>query len=81
MPPETLRIERALFEIKRVVVGQDHLVERLLVALLSGGHCLLEGVPGVAKTLAVRTAATVVGGEFHRIQFTPDLVPSDIVGT
>jgi MoxR-like ATPase len=81
LPPETLRLERALFEIKRVVVGQDHLVERLLVAMLAGGHCLLEGVPGVAKTLAVRTAATVVGGDFHRIQFTPDLVPSDIVGT
>jgi MoxR-like ATPase len=81
MPPETLRLERALFEIKRVIVAQDHLVERLFVALLAGGHCLLEGVPGVAKTLAVRTAATVVGGEFHRIQFTPDLVPSDIVGT
>jgi MoxR-like ATPase len=81
LPPETLRLERALFEIKRVMVGQDNLVERLLVALLAGGHCLLEGVPGVAKTLAVRTVATVVGGTFHRIQFTPDLVPSDIVGT
>jgi MoxR-like ATPase len=81
VPPETMRLERALFEVKRVVVGQDHLVERLMVALLARGHCLLEGVPGVAKTLAVRTLATVVGGEFHRIQFTPDLVPSDLVGT
>jgi MoxR-like ATPase len=76
-----MRLERALFEVKRVVVGQDHLVERLMVALLARGHCLLEGVPGVAKTLAVRTLATVVGGDFHRIQFTPDLVPADIVGT
>ena len=81
VPPETLRLERALFEVKRVVVGQDRLVERLMVALLTRGHCLLEGVPGVAKTLAVRTLATVVGGQFHRIQFTPDLVPADIVGT
>jgi MoxR-like ATPase len=81
VPPETMRLERALFEVKRVVVGQDHLVERLMVALLARGHCLLEGVPGVAKTLAVRTLATVVGGEFHRIQFTPDLVPADITGT
>jgi MoxR-like ATPase len=81
VPPETMRLERALFEVKRVVVGQDRLVERLMVALLARGHCLLEGVPGVAKTLAVRTLATVVGGDFHRIQFTPDLVPADIVGT
>jgi MoxR-like ATPase len=81
VPPESMRLERALFEVKRVVVGQDHLVERLMVALLARGHALLEGVPGVAKTLAVRTLATVVGGDFHRIQFTPDLVPADIVGT
>jgi MoxR-like ATPase len=81
VPPETMRLERALFEVKRVVVGQDHLVERLMVALLARGHALLEGVPGVAKTLAVRTLATVVGGNFHRIQFTPDLVPADITGT
>ncbi|WP_157181224.1 AAA family ATPase [Actinopolymorpha alba] len=71
----------ALQEVKRVIVGQEHMVERLMVALLARGHCLLEGVPGVAKTLAVRTFATVVGGEFARLQFTPDLVPSDIVGT
>ena len=81
LPPQTTTLEQALFQIKRVVVGQDQLVERLLVALIAGGHCLLEGVPGVAKTLAVRTAARVVGGEFRRIQFTPDLVPADIVGT
>ncbi|WP_049561507.1 AAA family ATPase [Nonomuraea sp. SBT364] len=74
-------LERALFEVKRVIVGQDHMVERLLVAVLARGHCLLEGVPGIAKTLAAETMATVVGGTFARIQFTPDLVPSDIVGT
>jgi MoxR-like ATPase len=74
-------LERALFEVKRVIVGQDHMVERLLVAVLARGHCLLEGVPGIAKTLAAETTATVVGGTFSRIQFTPDLVPSDIVGT
>jgi MoxR-like ATPase len=74
-------LERTLFEVKRVIVGQDRLVERLLTALLAGGHCLLEGVPGVAKTLAAHTLATAVGGTFARIQFTPDLVPSDILGT
>jgi MoxR-like ATPase len=74
-------LERALFEVKRVIVGQDALVERMLVALLARGHCLLEGVPGVAKTLAVQTLATVSGGTFARVQFTPDLVPADIVGT
>ncbi|MGW0230551.1 AAA family ATPase [Actinopolymorpha singaporensis] len=88
MPPaagvpavEASLVAEALAEIKRVIVGQDHMVERLMVALLARGHCLLEGVPGVAKTLAVRTFATVVGGDFARLQFTPDLVPSDIVGT
>ncbi|GAB2578446.1 MoxR-like ATPase [Paractinoplanes abujensis] len=75
------RLERTLFEVKKVIVGQDRLVERLLTALLAGGHCLLEGVPGVAKTLAAETLAVAVGGSFHRIQFTPDLVPSDILGT
>jgi MoxR-like ATPase len=75
------RLERALFEVKRVIVGQDALVERMLVALLARGHCLLEGVPGVAKTLAAQTLATVTGGSFARVQFTPDLVPADIVGT
>ena len=74
-------LERALFDVKRVIVGQDRMVERMLVCLLARGHCLLEGVPGVAKTLAVQTMATVVGGSFARLQFTPDLVPSDLVGT
>jgi len=74
-------LEQTLFEVKKVIVGQDHLVERLLTALLADGHCLLEGVPGVAKTLAAETLAIAVGGAFTRIQFTPDLVPSDIVGT
>ncbi|HLU75989.1 MAG TPA: AAA family ATPase [Nonomuraea sp.] len=74
-------LRQALDEVRRVIVGQEHMVERLVVALLARGHCLLEGVPGVAKTLAASTLATVVGGTFARIQFTPDLVPSDIVGT
>ncbi|GIJ78287.1 MoxR-like ATPase [Micromonospora phaseoli] len=74
-------LDQTLYEVKRVIVGQDRLVERLLTALVADGHCLLEGVPGVAKTLAAQTLATVVGGTFSRIQFTPDLVPSDIVGT
>jgi MoxR-like ATPase len=74
-------LERAYFEIKRVVSGQDQMVERVLTALLARGHLLLEGVPGLAKTLTVRTVAQVFGGEFKRIQFTPDLVPSDLVGT
>ncbi|TCB95562.1 MoxR family ATPase [Micromonospora zingiberis] len=74
-------LDQTLNEVRRVIVGQDRLVERLLTALLADGHCLLEGVPGVAKTLAAQTLATVVGGTFSRIQFTPDLVPSDIVGT
>ncbi len=72
---------QALGQVQRVIVGQEHMVEQLMVGLLAKGHILLEGVPGVAKTLAVRSFATVVGGEFARIQFTPDLVPSDIVGT
>jgi len=74
-------LERVMFEVKRVIVGQERLVERLVVALLAQGHCLLEGVPGVAKTLAVETLARTVAGSFSRLQFTPDLVPSDIVGT
>jgi MoxR-like ATPase len=74
-------LERVVFEIKRVIVGQDRLVERMLVGLLARGHLLLEGVPGVAKTLAVETVARVVGGTFSRLQFTPDLVPADILGT
>ena len=79
--PEAALLERALFEVKRVVVGQDQMVERMLVALIARGHILLEGVPGVAKTLAVRTLADAVGGTFSRLQFTPDLMPGDIVGT
>ncbi|MBP2368567.1 AAA family ATPase [Pseudonocardia parietis] len=75
------RLERAVLEVKRVIVGQDRLVERMLVGLLAKGHLLLEGVPGVAKTLAVETFARVVGGSFSRLQFTPDLVPADILGT
>ncbi|HEX3426717.1 MAG TPA: MoxR family ATPase [Acidimicrobiales bacterium] len=74
-------LEDALFQIKRVIVGQDRMVERAFVCLLARGHCLIEGVPGLAKTLTVSTMATVVGGSFTRIQFTPDLVPADIVGT
>ncbi|MDQ6615560.1 MAG: MoxR family ATPase [Actinomycetota bacterium] len=74
-------LEDALFQIKRVIVGQDRMVERAFVCLLARGHCLIEGVPGLAKTLTVSTMAGVVGGSFTRIQFTPDLVPADIVGT
>ncbi len=74
-------LEKALFEVKKVIVGQDQLIERMLACLLARGHCLLEGVPGLAKTLAVETLAEVVGGTFARLQFTPDLIPSDIVGT
>ncbi len=75
------RVERAMFEAKRILVGQDHMVERLFVSWLARGHCLLEGAPGLAKTLAAETVATIIGGSFARIQFTPDLVPSDLVGT
>jgi MoxR-like ATPase len=78
---DATQLERAMFEVKRVIVGQDRMVERMFVALLARGHCLLEGVPGVAKTLAVETLARVVGGTFSRVQFTPDLVPADIIGT
>jgi MoxR-like ATPase len=74
-------LQAALWECKRVVVGQDAMLERVLVALLAGGHVLLEGVPGLAKTLTVRTLADVLGGSFSRVQFTPDLVPADLVGT
>src|SRR5437763_12897880 len=74
-------LQEALYEIKRVIVGQDAMLERLLVALLCNGHVLLEGVPGLAKTLTIKTLAAVLGGEFRRVQFTPDLVPSDLVGT
>src|SRR5919201_7021112 len=74
-------LEEALHEVKRVIVGQDAMLERLLVSLLAGGHVLLEGVPGLAKTLTVKTLAQVLGGTFRRVQFTPDLVPADLVGT
>jgi MoxR-like ATPase len=79
--PEAALLEATLFEIKKVIVGQDRAIERLLVGLLSRGHVLLEGVPGLAKTLAVETLAAVTGGSFARIQFTPDMLPADIVGT
>ena len=74
-------LEQALFEIKRVIAGQDAMLERVLVCLLAGGHLLIEGVPGLAKTLTIKTTAQVLGGSFQRVQFTPDLVPSDLVGT
>jgi MoxR-like ATPase len=74
-------LERLLFEMKKVIVGQDRLLERIIVALLARGHCLIEGVPGLAKTLTVETLSDAVGGTYSRIQFTPDLIPSDIVGT
>jgi MoxR-like ATPase len=74
-------LERALFEIKRVIAGQDTMLERVLVCLLADGHLLIEGVPGLAKTLTIKTTAEVLGGSFNRIQFTPDLMPSDLIGT
>jgi MoxR-like ATPase len=75
------KLEEALFEIRRVIAGQEEMLERLLLCLLAGGHLLIEGVPGLAKTLAIKSTASVLGGSFARIQFTPDLVPSDLVGT
>ena len=74
-------MEQILYEVKRVVVGQDRFLERMMVALLAGGHLLVEGVPGLAKTLTVKTLAQVLQGQFRRVQFTPDLVPADLVGT
>src|SRR3569623_1707103 len=74
-------MEQVLYEVKKIVVGQDRFLERVLVALLARGHLLVEGVPGLAKTLTVNTLADVVGGTFKRIQFTPDLVPADLIGT
>ena len=76
-----LPMERVLYEVKKIIVGQDLLLERLIVALLARGHILVEGVPGLAKTMAIKTLADSIGGEFKRIQFTPDLVPADLVGT
>jgi MoxR-like ATPase len=82
VPAETAQLmERILYEVKRVVVGQDRFLERVMVALLAQGHLLVEGVPGLAKTLTVRTLAATLRGSYKRIQFTPDLVPADLVGT
>ncbi|MCL4487516.1 MAG: AAA family ATPase [Chloroflexi bacterium] len=81
LAPDAPPMERVLYEVKKVIVGQDHLLERLLVALLARGHLLVEGVPGLAKTMAIKTLSESIGGEFKRIQFTPDLVPADLVGT
>ena len=78
---QNLPMERLLYEIKKIIVGQDHMLERLIVALLARGHILVEGVPGLAKTMAIKTVAEAIGGDFKRIQFTPDLVPADLVGT
>ena len=80
-PTDADVLEAALFEAKRVLVGQDHMIERLFICWLAQGHCLLEGAPGLAKTLAAETVARILGGTFSRIQFTPDLVPADLVGT
>jgi MoxR-like ATPase len=80
-PEDQKPMERVLYEVKKIIVGQDHLLERLVVALLARGHILVEGVPGLAKTMAIKTLAQVIGGEFKRIQFTPDLVPADLIGT
>ena len=75
------RLEEALYEVRRVIAGQEAMLERVLVCLLAGGHLLIEGVPGLAKTLTIKSTAAVLGGSFKRVQFTPDLVPSDLVGT
>jgi MoxR-like ATPase len=80
-PEDAPIMEQVLYEIKKVIVGQDHLLERVLVAILSQGHWLVEGVPGLAKTLTIKTLAEAIHGTFKRIQFTPDLVPADLVGT
>ena len=80
-PESRMMMEQLLYEVKKVIVGQDKLLERLIVALLARGHILVEGVPGLAKTMAIKTLAESIGGEFKRIQFTPDLVPADLVGT
>jgi MoxR-like ATPase len=80
-PDDAKPMERVLYQVKKVIVGQDHLLERLAVALLARGHILVEGVPGLAKTMAIKTLAEAIGGEFKRIQFTPDLVPADLIGT
>ncbi|MDR7463908.1 MAG: AAA family ATPase, partial [Armatimonadota bacterium] len=74
-------MRQVLYEVKRVIVGQDLMLERILVALLARGHVLIEGVPGLAKTLAIKTTARAIDCQFKRIQFTPDLVPADLIGT
>ncbi|HPU20633.1 MAG TPA: AAA family ATPase, partial [Alicycliphilus sp.] len=74
-------MEQLLYQVKRVVVGQDRFLERVMVAMLAQGHLLVEGVPGLAKTLTVKTLANCIQGQFKRIQFTPDLVPADLIGT
>ncbi len=74
-------MEQVLYEVKKVIVGQDNLLEKLVVALLARGHILVEGVPGLAKTMAIKTLSDAIGGDFKRIQFTPDLVPADLIGT
>src|SRR3954470_23154859 len=83
--PNSLRrpapMEHVVYEVKKFIVGQDELLERLIVALLARGHVLVEGVPGLAKTMAIKTLAQTIGGQFQRIQFTPDLVPADLIGT
>jgi MoxR-like ATPase len=79
--PLLRKLEEALYEIRRIIAGQEVMLERVLVCLLAGGHLLIEGVPGLAKTLTIKSAASVLGGSFKRVQFTPDLVPSDLVGT
>ncbi|MEJ3656435.1 MoxR family ATPase [Actinomycetes bacterium KLBMP 9759] len=81
MTSDELPLEPALYQVKKTIVGQDGLLERMLVALLARGHLLVEGVPGLAKTMAIKTLAGTVGGQFQRIQFTSDLVPADVVGT
>jgi MoxR-like ATPase len=80
-PAESARLRRVLEEVSKRIVGQDAMVERLLIGMLTGGHILLEGVPGLAKTLAVRTLAEIIHASFSRIQFTPDLLPADVIGT
>src|SRR3970282_1052625 len=80
-PEDAPLMEQVLYEVKKVIVGQDHLLERVLVAVLAQGHLLVEGVPGLAKTLTIKTLAEAIHGTFKRVQFTPDLVPADLVGT
>jgi MoxR-like ATPase len=80
-PPRSAPMEQVVFQVKKLLVGQDMLLERLIVALLARGHVLVEGVPGLAKTMSIKTLAQTIGGDFKRIQFTPDLVPADLIGT